>query len=122
MLLLATMVSFTACSDDDDEPVNSELLGTWKVTEMSEDGVTYYPMSATTLPTTTLTFRDNGIVSFRGAFSNSDFYYKQKGNTLTLTDNTGDSMNLEIKQLSSSTVTFKMSYEGDMVYFKCVKQ
>lgn len=40
MLLTLVSISFTSCGDDKDEPKNSDLVGTWQLKAVDEDGVT----------------------------------------------------------------------------------
>ena len=41
MLLALVSVSVTSCGDDKDEPVNSDIVGTWQVKGIDEDGEAY---------------------------------------------------------------------------------
>ena len=41
MFLALVSVSVTSCGDDKDEPVNSDIVGTWQVKGIDEDGEAY---------------------------------------------------------------------------------
>lgn len=41
MLLALVSVGVTSCGDDDDEPKSSDLVGTWQLKAIDEDGATY---------------------------------------------------------------------------------
>ncbi len=41
MLLALVSVGVTSCGDDKDEPVNSDIVGTWQVKGIDEDGEAY---------------------------------------------------------------------------------
>lgn len=41
MLLALVSVGVTSCGDDDDEPKSSDLIGTWQLKAIDEDGATY---------------------------------------------------------------------------------
>ena len=41
MFLALVSVSVTSCGDDKDEPVNSDIVGTWQVKCIDEDGEAY---------------------------------------------------------------------------------
>ena len=38
MMLTLVSVSFVSCGDDKDEPKSSDLVGTWQIKEIAEDG------------------------------------------------------------------------------------
>ena len=41
MLLTLVSVGFTSCGDDNDEPKGSDLVGTWQLKAIDEDGGSY---------------------------------------------------------------------------------
>lgn len=41
MLLTLVSVGFTSCGDDKDEPKGSDLIGTWQLKAVDEDGAAY---------------------------------------------------------------------------------
>lgn len=125
MLCLLMSISFTACSDDDDDepasPYASQIVGTWKLSEVSTNGSTYVDWM---FETTTATFNSNGKYSGRGYFGNGSGTYKLSGSRL-ITYVDGESYLIyDILNLSGKTATFKISMDGSssVIWAKAVKQ
>lgn len=121
MLLLATMLTFTACSDDDkDEPTLNDIVGTWKLSEVSfNNGESFMSWPFTT---TTASFRSDGTYYGRGYFGTGSGTWKQKGNTIITYVDGDEYIRYEVKELTSSTCTLVMSDKSDSVWIKCIKQ
>lgn len=108
-------------SDKDNEPTKNDIIGTWKLTEVStNDGSTF---SSWPFVTTTATFNDNGTYSGKGYFGDGSGTWKQSGKTI-LTYIDGDEFyRYEIKELTSSTCTLVMSSKrtNTTIWIKCIK-
>lgn len=87
MLLLATMLTFTACSSDDDEPENgiskADLIGLWDATavQFNNDGkwidITNRPDLALSI-----SFYEDGSYYGKGALGDGEGTYTLSGNTI----------------------------------------
>ena len=121
--IIATLtLGFVSCSDDDkDEPSTSDIVGTWKLSEVSTDNSTYI---AWPYKTTTATFNSNGTYSGYGYFGNGSGTWKQKGKTITTYVDGEEFIKYDVITLSTSTCTLKMSMTGSssVLYIKCIKQ
>ena len=129
-LIVAAMfavVSFSACSDDDDKGKDASIVGTWQITrsegwviysdgtrdEISED----YP-AVDDAYYWTLNFQENKTMirtsySDNGAGHSSNYTYTIAGKTLTTTDSEGN-VKYEIKSLTSkSLVLFEKGEKED---------
>lgn len=85
MLLLATLlVSFTACSDDKNEPddIKSQIIGTWDATSVKFSDSDW--IDITNLPSMSLsiTFNSDGSYYGRGALGNGRGTYTVSGKTI----------------------------------------
>ena len=122
--LFATLsMSLVSCSDDDkDEPTKNEIVGTWKLSQVSTDGGTKY--IAWPFETTTATFNSNGTYSGRGYFGTGTGTWKQKGKVITTYVGGEEYIKYEVLELSTSTCTLKMGMTGSSSYLhiKCIKQ
>ncbi|MDE6783129.1 MAG: hypothetical protein K2J17_05340, partial [Paramuribaculum sp.] len=65
MILLATIISFSGCSnDDDDQPSLNDIVGTWKLSQVStNNGGNFIDWP---FETTTATFKSDGTYFGRG--------------------------------------------------------
>ena len=120
MLLLATLLTFTACSNDDkDEPTLNDIVGTWKLSQVSGDeGKTFI---AWPYETTTASFKSDGTYSGKGYFGNGSGTWKQKGKTITTYINGQEFIKYEVKELTSSTCTLVMKANDASLWIKCIK-
>lgn len=121
MLLLATMISFIACGDDDkDGPSLDDIVGTWELSKVSfNDGENYMDWP---FETTTASFRSDGTYYGRGYFGTGSGTWKQKGKTIITYVDGEEYIRYEVKELTSSTCTLVMSDRSGSVWIKCVKQ
>ncbi len=108
-------------SDKNDEPAKNDIIGTWKLIEVSTNaGVTF---TSWPFMTTTATFNDNGTYSGEGYFGNGSGTWKQSGNMIiTYVDGT-EFYRYEVKELTSSTCTLIMSSNKTetTIWIKCIK-
>ena len=80
MLLLATlMVSFTACSDDKDEPddIKSKIIGTWDATSVKFSDSEWIDISNRPNMSLSITFHSDGSYYGRGALGNGRGTYRR---------------------------------------------
>ena len=85
MLLLATlMVSFTACSDDEDEPddINSQIIGTWDATSVKLSDTDWVDITSRPSLALSITFNSDGSYYGRGALGNGSGTYTVSGKTI----------------------------------------
>lgn len=85
MLLLATlMVSFTACSDDKDEPddIKSKIIGTWDATSVKLSDSDWIDISNHPSMSLSITFNSDGSYYGRGALGNGRGTYTVSGKTI----------------------------------------
>lgn len=85
MLLLATlMVSFTACSDDKDEPddIKSKIIGTWDATSVKFSDSEWIDISNRPNMSLSITFHSDGSYYGRGALGNGRGTYTVSGKTI----------------------------------------
>lgn len=119
MAILIPAIAFTACSDDDkDEPTLNDIVGTWKLSQVSTDGETYIEWP---YKTTTATFKSDGTYSGRGYFGNGSGTWKQNGKTIITYVGGEEFMRYEVKELSASTCTLVMKQDGSSLWVKCIK-
>lgn len=85
MLLLATlMVSFTACSDDEDEPddINSQIIGTWDAMSVKLSDTDWVDITSRPSLALSITFNSDGSYYGRGALGNGSGTYTVSGKTI----------------------------------------
>lgn len=120
MAILIPAIAFTACGDDDkDEPALNDIVGTWKLSQVSTDGGENY--IAWPFKTTTATFKSDGTYSGSGYFGNGSGTWKQSGKTIITYVGGEEYMRYEVKELTASTCTLVMSQDGSSMWVKCVK-
>lgn len=82
MLLLATiMVSFTACSDDKDEPddIKSQIIGTWDATSVKFSDTDWVDITSRPSLALSITFNSDGSYYGHGALGNGSGTYTVTG-------------------------------------------
>ena len=130
-LIVAAMfavVSFSACSDDDDNK-DASIVGTWQITYYEgwatfsdgtrDDWSDAYPLTSEGNYYWTYTFNENGTCVQTDYSDNKNddsspmhFTYSVNGNTLTMTESTGEFQNVfQIKKLSQSQLVLFRSGE-----------
>jgi len=85
MLLLATLlVSFTACSDDKDEPddIKSQIIGTWDATSVKLSDTDWVDITSRPSLALSITFNSDGSYYGRGALGNGSGTYTVSGKTI----------------------------------------
>lgn len=116
MLIMASFVSFTSCSSDDepdfDYPLET-LYGTWEGTGIYIDGkwidVTDYWYSKFAF---SITFNSDGTYYGKGYFGTGSGTYKTSGKTIRTYVN-GEPYNVYmVKSLSGTTAELSMGVEG----------
>lgn len=114
-------IGFQSCSSNNDEPTVNDIVGTWKLTEVStNDGASF---TSWILQTTTATFNADGTYSDKGYFGTGSGTWKQSGKMITTYVDGTEYIRYEVKELTSSTCTLVMSMKGSdsTIWVKCVK-
>lgn len=111
-LIVAAMfavVSFSACSDDDDKNVNpNQIIGTWQIIEIRENDSYSDEIWPTESDYYTYTFNENGTAILKwhdGSNEEYNYNYSINGNVLTMNEkNTTEPMTdiFQIKELTKS--------------------
>ena len=111
-LIVAAMfavVSFSACSDDDDKDVNpNQIIGTWQIIEIHENDSYSDEIWPTESDYYTYTFNENGTAILKwhdGSNEEYNYNYSINGNVLTMNEkNTTEPMTyiFQIKELTES--------------------
>ena len=111
-LIVAAMfavVSFSACSDDDDKDVNpNQIIGTWQIIEIHENDSYSDEIWPTESDYYTYTFNENGTAILKwhdGSNEEFNYNYSINGNVLTMNEkNTTEPMTyiFQIKELTKS--------------------
>ena len=114
-------LSFASCSDDDaDSPYVSDIVGTWKLTEVKTSASGSYiswPFQATYA-----SFNSDGTYYGSGYFGNGSGTWNLKGNTVTTYVDGELFFTYEIISVSGSNAELKMSMDGESIWIKCKKQ
>ena len=114
-------LSFVSCSDDDaDSPYVSDIVGTWKLTEVKTSASGSYiswPFQATYA-----SFNSDGTYYGSGYFGNGSGTWNLKGNTVTTYVDGELFFTYEIISVSGSNAELKMSMDGESIWIKCKKQ
>ena len=123
VLFTTISLSLVSCSDDDKDAVSkSDIVGTWKLSQVStNDGISYI---AWPFENTTATFNANGTYSGKGYFGTGTGTWKQKGKTITTYVDGTEYIKYEVLEIAASTCTLKMGVTGSSsyLYIKCIKQ
>ena len=111
-LIVAAMfavVSFSACSDDDDKDVNpNQIIGTWQIIEIHENDSYSDEIWPTESDYYTYTFNENGTAILKwhdGSNEEYNYNYSINGNVLTMNEkNETEPMTyiFQIKELTKS--------------------
>ena len=125
LFLLLTLVvatfAFVSCSkDDDDNQYNSDIVGTWKITEVktSQSG-SYIDWP---FKTTYASFKSDGTYYGSGYFGNGSGTWSIKGNTVNTYVGGELYASYEIISVTSTTSELKMSMDGESIWIKCKKE
>lgn len=120
MMVCVFTLGFTSCSsDDDDDPAYSDpnIVGTWVINTITEDGVVIDMSSHQNA----ITFTESGKAQFSGDWGDESATCKMTGNTIKLYDDGDKVAQVNIITLTATTVKFNLDFEGladeqDMVY------
>ena len=121
LTLVVATVAFVSCSnDDDDNQYNSDIVGTWKITEVktSQSG-SYIDWP---FKTTYASFKSDGTYYGSGYFGNGSGTWSIKGNTLNTYVGGELYASYEIITVTSTTSELKMSMDGESIWIKCKKE
>ena len=121
LTLVVVTVAFVSCSnDDDDNQYNSDIVGTWKITEVktSQSG-SYIDWP---FKTTYATFKSDGTYYGSGYFGNGSGTWSIKGNTVNTYVGGELYASYEIISVTSTTSELKMSMDGESIWIKCKKE
>ena len=121
LTLVVATVAFVSCSnDDDDNQYNSDIVGTWKITEVktSQSG-SYIDWP---FKTTYASFKSDGTYYGSGYFGNGSGTWSIKGNTLNTYVGGELYASYEIISVTSTTSELKMSMDGESIWIKCKKE
>ena len=109
MAAMSAVVSFSACSDDDDKDVNpNQIIGTWQIIEIHENDSYSDEIWPTESDYYTYTFNENGTAILKwhdGSNEEYNYNYSINGNVLTMNEkNTTEPMTyiFQIKELTKS--------------------
>ena len=120
-MIAIVSLSFVSCSDDDaDSPYVSDIVGTWKLTEVKTSASGSYiswPFQATYA-----SFNSDGTYYGSGYFGNGSGTWNLKGNTVTTYVDGELFFTYEIISVSGSNAELKMSMDGESIWIKCKKQ
>ena len=120
-LIATASFALASCSEDKDDPISNEIVGTWKLTKVSTDGETYinWPYQ-----TTTATFSSDGTYQGKGYFGNGSGTWKQKGKKIYTYVSGEEYIVYEVIDVNSSSCTLRMGVSGSdaKLYIKCNKQ
>lgn len=101
-------------------PISSIIVGTWKLSEVSGDGISY---GAWLYEETTATFNGDGTYSGKGYFGNGGGTWVQSGEYTVITYvNGAEYCRYELKDFSGNTCTLVMSAGSASLWIKCVKK
>lgn len=123
LTLVVASLTFVSCSSDDDndgELSNSEIVGTWTLTEVktSESG----SYIAWPYRETSATFNSNGTYRGSGYFGTGSGTWSKKGNTVKTYVGGELYVTYEIISVSSSNAEMKMIMDDDAIWIKCKKK
>ena len=121
LTLVVATVAFVSCSnDDDDNQYNSDIVGTWKITEVKTSQSGSY--IAWPFKTTYASFKSDGTYYGSGYFGNGSGTWSIKGNTLNTYVGGELYASYEIITVTSTTAELKMSMDGESIWIKCKKE
>lgn len=122
MAILIPAMAFTACSDDDEPEVKiteAEVVGTWNVTQMTEDGETVDVPNGYV----TFTIKSDHNYSVRFLTNNYKGTWKLEGNTVVGTTIDPITERLTFTSLNGNNATINYSNsEGDKYVLKATKR
>ena len=121
LTLVVATVAFVSCSnDDDDNQYNSDIVGTWKITEVKTSQSGSY--IAWPFKTTYASFKSDGTYYGSGYFGNGSGTWSIKGNTVNTYVGGELYASYEIISVTSTTSELKMSMDGESIWIKCKKE
>ena len=119
--LMVTHLIFTSCNKDDDDSLSkSEIVGTWRLTDVktSESGsYISWPFR-----TTYASFKADGSYYGSGYFGTGNGTWSKKGNTVNTYVDDQLYASYEIIFVSSTNAEMKMTMNGSSIWIKCKKK
>lgn len=116
LLLTAMFLTFSSCSNDDDDEFDfpmETLYGTWEGTSINIDGswtdITQYPFTEFSF---SIKFNSDGTYTGRGYFGNGSGTYTAKGKTIITYVNGKEYFRYEVKSLSGNIAELSMTVDG----------
>lgn len=116
LLLTAMFLTFSSCSNDDDDEFDfpmETLYGTWEGTSINTDGswtdITEYPFTSFAF---SIKFNSDGTYTGRGYFGNGSGTYTAKGKTIITYVNGKEYFRYEVKSLSGNIAELSMTVDG----------
>lgn len=119
LLAISMIVAISLQSCSKDEVSKKDVIGTWKLSEVStDDGKTFTKWP---FVTTIATFKENGTYIGKGYFGNGEGTWNLEGNTLKTYVDDKEYIKYEVIELSGSTATLKISVKNSSIQVKCVR-
>lgn len=121
LTLVVTSFAFISCSSDDDDELNkSEIVGTWKLTEvkMSDSG----PYVSWPFKATYASFKADGTYYGSGYFGTGSGTWSKKGNTVKTYVDGQLYASYEIISVSSTSAEMKITVDDERIWIKCKKE
>lgn len=116
LLLTAIFLTFSSCSNDDDDEFDfpmETLYGTWEGISINTDGswtdITQYPFTEFAF---SIKFNSDGTYTGRGYFGNGSGTYTAKGKTIITYVNGKEYFRYEVKSLSGNIAELSMTVDG----------
>lgn len=121
LAIVVTSFAFISCSDDDDDnKYNSDLVGTWKLTEVKMSQSESY--ISWPFRTTYASFKSDGTYYGSGYFGTGSGTWSVKGNTVNTYVDGKLYISYEIISVTSTTSELKMSMDDEAIWIKCKKE
>lgn len=115
LLFTAMFLTFSACSNDDDEfdyPMDT-LYGTWEGISINIDGswtdITEYPFTKFAF---SIKFNSDGTYIGKGYYGNGSGTYTAKGKTIITYVNGKEYLRYDIKSLTNNVAELSMTVDG----------
>ena len=119
-LIAIVSLSFVSCSDDSDSPYSSDIVGTWKLTEVKTSQSGSY--ISWPFEPTYASFNSDGTYYGRGYFGYGSGTWKAKGNKVSTYVDDELFITYEILSVSGNNAELKMIIDGEAIWIKCKKQ
>lgn len=121
LVLMVASFAFVSCSDDkEDDLSKSDIVGTWKLTEVKTTQTGEYinwPFTATYA-----SFKSDGTYYGSGYFGTGSGTWSKKGKTVNTYVEGELYVSYEIISVSATEAEMKMTADGSSLWIKCKKQ